>query len=393
MKMVIYGLPCAGKDTLISKIEFATHVKGSQWLNECCGGKFRSLDPIQQNVLRKQFARFIKESTDNIVVDGHFAFPSEGGFTTVFTNDDADCYDVFAFLDTAPDVILKRIKQSEKNTIYSDLTVEEIRSWRDFEVNNLCSECYKMGKEFIILDPRYDCILEFLEGLFNGDILTSPEVSRIAADRILKSTDKKTIVLCDGDKTLSNTDLSLSLDLPRLIDLKEVFNGDRYTTFQFWVVYKIYRDLPQLDTKMREAAARVQLSRPLLDDLSKIDSYRVVVTAGLENLWAYAIKHSDLFEMAIGTDVGAIRNMSQFGKAFIVRYLHEAGRKVIALGDNMVDYRMLLEADQGYVIAHLKKNASLQRTLLDGSKLRQPSSNEIKFEGVKEVNSIHEDIE
>jgi len=358
MRVAIYGLPCAGKSTLISKMGLAVHPYGAE---------------------------------EDAVAERRFAFPSENGFDIVFMEQDAECFDVFAYLDTAPEIILERLGQSDEHRPYRDMTAEGIEAWRDFEVSSLRSECFARGKEFIILDPRFDCILEFLEGLLDGTILTSPEVSRMAADRILGSTDKHTIVLCDGDRTLADIDLTLSLDLPVLLDLRDAFYGDRYTTFQFWMVYKLYGTLPQLDEKIREAADKVPLNKPLLDDLSRIDSYRVVITAGLEDLWSLAIEKTDAFSMAIGTDAGAVRNISQFAKGYIARYLREAGREVIALGDNMVDYRMLLEADRGYVIAHLKKNAPLQSAVLNGSKLKQPSSNEIKFEGVEEVRSIYED--
>ena len=349
MKIAIYGLPCSGKSTLISKI---------------------------------------RGTDKDAIAEGHFSFPSDGGYTR--SPADSDSYDVIAYLDTAPEIILDRMRQSEENSTYSDLTPEDLVSWRDFEVSNLRSECFSEGKEFVILDPKFDKMQEFIEGLFSGNILTSPQVSRLAADRILQSTDKHTIILSDGDRTLSDIDLTLSLDLPRLMDLRDLFYGDRYTTFQFWYVYNIYREVPHLAEKMRKRSEDAHLNRPLLDDLSQIDSYRVVITAGLEDLWSYAIEDT-AFDMAIGTDVNAYRNMSQFGKAYIARYLKDAGREVIALGDNMVDYRMLLEADRGYVIAHQKKNPVLQKTVLNGTKLKQPASNEIKFEGVKTVSSIHED--
>ena len=54
---------------------------------------------------------------------------------------------------------------------------------------------------------------------------------------------------------------------------------------------------------------------------------------------------------------------------------------------------MLLEANRGYAIAHQKKNPVLQKAVLGGTKLKQPASNEIKFDGVEIVNSIHEDAE
>ncbi|MBQ3736230.1 MAG: HAD hydrolase family protein, partial [Candidatus Methanomethylophilaceae archaeon] len=111
------------------------------------------------------------------------------------------------------------------------------------------------------------------------------------------------------------------------------------------------------------------------------------------DLWQRAAELTGVMDMAVGSQSNSLSNMSQLGKAYLCRYLKEAGFEVIALGDNMVDYYMLLEADRGYVIAHAKKNATLQNTVLSGTKLKQPSYNQTKFEGVQEVNSIHEDIE
>jgi hypothetical protein len=369
MKIAIYGLPCAGKDALIHQLDFATHAR---------------LDD-----LRKQ----CKDSDDDIIAGGCYSFPSENGYRKVFTEWEADCFDVFAYLDTAPEIILQRISSASRDCPYRGLTAEDLEQWRNFEVSNLRSECLRMGKEFLILDPKFDCLAEFLKGAFDGSILTSPQISRLAADRILSSADKHTIVLSDGDKTLTDYDLTRSLDLPILFDLRDVFYGDRYTTFQFWYVYRVYGKLPQLDEKMREAADAAVFNSPLIDDLSKIDAYRVVVTAGLEILWSYAAERTGIFGMAIGTDKEATRNMSQFSKALLVRYLREAGHEVIALGDNMVDYQMLKEADHGYIISHVKRNPVVQRTIVNDRGLKQPASNKDPFDGVPVVKSIHEDVE
>ncbi len=173
MKMLIYGLPCAGKSTLISKIDFASHIDGS---------------------------------AGDIAIEKHFSFPSEEGYSITSSDNVSDSYDAVAYLDTAPDIILERMKQSEDYNRYSDLTEEDLVSWRDYEVTNLRSECFSKGKEFIILDPKFDKILGFLKGIFKGSILTSPQVAKLAADRILQSTDKHTIILSDGEGTAEGPD-------------------------------------------------------------------------------------------------------------------------------------------------------------------------------------------
>ena len=395
MKFVLYGLPCAGKDYLLERMPFIEHIKGSEWLNAQCGGKFREMPEDKQNALRIKFIEYVKEMDfRNIIVDGHYAFPEGDGFRKAFTESDGDCYDVFVYLDTPVETIFNRIQDSEKNTIYSKLTQSDLQVWRDYEVDALFHEALVRGKEFILLDYDLDNIITFMKGMADGTIRTAPQVSRANADRVIEATGgKRRIILSDGDKTLTITDLTKSVPVPEELKVHGVFDGDRYTTYQFWRARQTHASLDDLDERYEQALSNVEFDEPILNDLSKIDGWKVIVTAGLEGLWQKAAELTGVMDMAVGSDPKGYSNMSQLGKAYFCRYLREAGFEVIALGDNMVDYYMLMEADRGYIIAHAKRNATLQSTVLSGTKLRQPSSNQTKFEGVEEVNSIHEDIE
>ena len=395
MKFVLYGLPCAGKDYLLERMPFIEHIKGSEWLNAQCGGKFREMPEDKQNALRIKFIEYVKEMDfRNIIVDGHYAFPEGDGFRKAFTESDGDCYDVFVYLDTPVETIFNRIQDSEKNTIYSKLTQSDLQVWRDYEVDALFHEALVRGKEFILLDYDLDNIITFMSGMADGTIRTAPQVSRANADRVIEATGgKRRIILSDGDKTLTITDLTKSVPVPEELKVHGVFDGDRYTTYQFWRARQTHASLDDLDERYEQALSNVEFDEPILNDLSKIDGWKVIVTAGLEGLWQKAAELTGVMDMAVGSDPKGYSNMSQLGKAYFCRYLREAGFEVIALGYNMVDYYMLMEADRGYIIAHAKRNATLQSTVLSGTKLRQPSSNQTKFEGVEEVNSIHEDIE
>lgn len=395
MKYVIYGLPCAGKDYLLSRMPFIQHIKGSEWLNAQSNNKFRELSGEEQNDLRREFIRYVNGITNsNVIVDGHYAFPKGDGYRQAFTDSDGDCYDVFVYLDTPADVIYERIQGSEKNAIYSHLAISDLQAWRDYEVSGLFEEVLKRGKEFILLDNDVEGIIRFMKGLVDGSILTAPQVSRMNANKVIGATSgKKRIVLSDGDKTLTVEDLTKSVSIPEELNVYKAFQGDRYTTYQFWKVRQPYATLNDLDDRYAPALSNVHFDKLILDDLSKIDGLKVIVTAGLEDLWSKVATLSGVMDMAVGSKVNGLNNMSQLGKAYLCRYLRDAGFEVIALGDNMVDYYMLVEADKGYVIAHAKKNASLQNTVQAGTRLRQPAYNQIKFEGVQEVDSIHDDIE
>ncbi len=393
MKFVLYGLPCAGKDYLLEHLPFLFHIKGSAWLNDQCDGKFRSLSSDKQDELRKDFIEYVRTCNKNLIVDGHYSFPSENGFTKVFTESDGDCYDVFIYMDTPAEIIYERIQSSEKNQIYSQISIEDIKKWKEYEISSLFNEVLVRGKEFLLLDSDIEEFAEFLKGVIEHKFLLAPEVSRMAADRIMAATTSKIIVLSDGDKTLTVSDLTKSVPVPEDMKRKGIFDGDKYTTYQFWKARKAHSSLSDLPERINVAVQGAEFYAPLLEDLSHIRGYKVIVSAGLEDLWALAAEKSGVMDMAIGSDSKGLRNMSQLGKAYLARYLKDAGRTIVALGDNMVDYYMLIEADNGYVIAHAKKNNSLQNKIRNGTKLKQPASNQVKFEGVKEVVSIHEDIE
>lgn len=395
MRIVLYGLPCAGKDYLLSKMSFINHIKGSEWLNSICNNKFRELPEDEQDCLRKEFIKHVSSiEYEDVIVDGHYAFPEGESYRVVFTESDGECYDVFAYLDTPVEIVYERIQNSEKNTPYSKLTVEDLQAWRDYEVQAIFKEVLKRGKEFLLFDNDLEGIIEFTKGLITGTIQTAPVVSRKHANRIRKAAgSKNTIILSDGDKTLTIADLTKSVPVPEEFKVHNVFDGDRYSTYQFWKARQTHAKLDDLEERYGPAIAGMELDKSVLEDLDEIDAFKVVVTAGLEDLWARAAALTGVIDMAVGSDSKGLSNMSQLGKAYLARYLKEAGFRVLALGDNMVDYYMLLEADRGYVIAHAKKNASLQKTLLQCTKLKQPKYNQIKFEGVEEVSSIHEDTE
>lgn len=97
MRIALYGMPCAGKTTLLESQRQLTVVNGSARLgelsNERFGRGFRELREEARREVRECLARELK-SQDGIIVDGHYAF----GDQIVFTQEDGECYDVFSLL-------------------------------------------------------------------------------------------------------------------------------------------------------------------------------------------------------------------------------------------------------------------------------------------------------
>ena len=137
MKIAIYGISCAGKDTFILEVikrfpDF-THIKGSTRLNEISqksyGCTFREIASQKQKKVREQFIFELKNS-DNIIVDGHYCFPENESYRIAFTESDSELYDIFIYLRALPAVVKERISLSEKNACYTSLSEKDIENWQ-----------------------------------------------------------------------------------------------------------------------------------------------------------------------------------------------------------------------------------------------------------------------
>ena len=72
IKFVLYGLPCAGKTTLLNSLDI-TVINGSVELNKLSSGKFSELDEDEKNRIRVQYAERLAETLGTLISDGHYA--------------------------------------------------------------------------------------------------------------------------------------------------------------------------------------------------------------------------------------------------------------------------------------------------------------------------------
>ena len=82
MKIGLYGLPTAGKTTILSQIDFAPVLIGSDLLRKIAPS-FSTFSDSKQNMVRKRLAQSLREK-DSFLMDGHYSF----GEKTVFTDED-----------------------------------------------------------------------------------------------------------------------------------------------------------------------------------------------------------------------------------------------------------------------------------------------------------------
>ena len=417
MKIAIYGISRSGKNYLIEKIlnrlnakstTKAYHLEGSVSLNRMANleynAPFRSLNKIQKNKLRKRFTDLIKQKEseyDVVLVDGHYAFLKDEGFNVVFTDGDRTAYDAFFYLDTPAEMILHFSRSSTGDKKNTSITLNEIREWKSFEKNRLGEICQNMGKELIILDEDTSSCVDFIESYSDAQS-RKRYTPNLVAKTIINSLptnlhDHNHVLLLDCDKTLSENDVTYIFCKHLGIEgaeLNKIFHNDRYTTYQFYKVAKLYssKSITDIEYAAQKARQHLKLNPTILDDIKDDSSehFKIGITSGVYPIWE--LVEDQPFDFLVGcSDIhSANRLITPLVKKEVAARLKEMGKAVIAVGDSVIDIPMLETASTGLIIAHEKHSTAVENYFkrIPNSKIKQLSYSKYKYLDVKVVEKI-----
>lgn len=349
IRYVLYGLPCAGKTTLLSGLEI-TVINGSAELNKLSSGRFSELDENERDRVRVQYAKRLSEMKGTLISDGHYAFPDK----IVFTEADAKAYDVFLYLYCEPQIIHERLCRSKKNARFSEISAENIDKWQRFETEALRSECHQRNKDFyIVSNISSDEFNSFIQMLENG--LSSFRLANKIVDQIKAVYPEPcNICICDGDKTVIRQD---SFRVCSDNYITHAFDGDFYTGFQSMRFDNVIRGL-QYDL---EKIASIKLNERIYNDI--INKNYFVISSGIGVLWK---RISEILGLK---NVIADPLISADTKYFVVKLLQEDGYTVTAYGDSKNDLYMLKQADNSYLNIGERVSRSLAGADTSGIKL------------------------
>lgn len=339
MRIGLYGMPTSGKTYILDQIDFIEVIVGSKLLRQYAPD-FDSRDEIGREQARKDVAN-IMMSKETFIMDGHYAFGNE----IAFTEEEGKMYDIYLYLYISPEVLQSRMEASIKNHKYLKYDIKE---WQEKEIAGLRSYCHRTNKDFYVIDnpPTNDyadaySVIEFIKQIVQG--YSCLGYAKNCVRDILRKSKSDTIVLLDGDRTLSIEDTSKTVFGYHT----QLYDGNFYTGFQAWKQNEEFKqyNVPEL------VEMPVHLNQFVIDHLTA-DSY--ILTSGHEKVWHYIANELNLpFYYGI--------EMSAETKLYITKMLQDAGKRVVAYGDGMNDYYMLKQADEGYLLR--KQDGTISRSL------------------------------
>ncbi|MHA2799842.1 HAD hydrolase family protein [Vibrio harveyi] len=390
MKLAIYGVSRSGKDYLIKNVIAylqettlltAIHIEGSKTLNalaqDMFSQPFKSLEESRKRTLREKFTEIVNEKNseyDLVLVDGHYSFIDGDSYQVVFTEQDEYVYDHFFYLDTPSEMVVDFSRKSKGDKRNLEITVEQVRNWKKYEKCKLDKICNNQRKELVILDEDTRSSIQFISyWLRSYSSKLCNQSSALSFYNKHKELLEKSnqVILVDCDKTVSindgTYDFCRHLGL-RKEELKYIFRNDRYTSYQFFKVWNLYKKNSSI--KVEEAAnqslQKIKLSQSLSSYLSsKKDSIVIGVTSGVFDIWSLVNEKHQIFDVLLGNSCKPEIEylVTPLFKKEIANLLREKGKHVVAIGDSMIDIPMLEAANQGYLVAHEKLNKAVESYL------------------------------
>ena len=349
MKIALYGMPCAGKSTLMDRITDAKVINGSQELRRICGGSFLELSEEEKHQVRIKYTEYINGLNDEVIVsDGHYSFME----TVAFTEADGELYDIFIYLYCSPENLKERYALSEKNGKFAGESIESLRQWQEFEINNLREECHRRNKDFYVVsdnEEEQNKFFDFLSLLREG--FSSYDLATDICNQIMEQFNKQDILyIVDGDKTI------IIQDSYRFCcnGKTKIFDGDFYTGYQSFLFEK------ELQTASidKSKIAEITINNEVYDIVAS-NNY-VVLSSGIKDLWSDIANAKNL-----GT-IFASPYISADVKYYVVKQLREHGYTIFAYGDSKIDLYMLREADKGFLYIGKRISRSLKNESLSG---------------------------
>lgn len=360
-KIVICSLSCAGKTTLIKRLQDVCDieaVEGAKTLQKIANVSkeaFKDLDRDSKQKARARFLDYLKnlKTPKTLVVDGHYSFWRENGdFEIAMSDEDFRTYDAVLFLDIDTEELQKRILQRDKKHIER----ESLRCWYEFELLGLQQQCQKHNTFFSVINDDVYFLARFIESLATKDPYLLPhKVFERFYTQYHKTLQKhKKIFLVDCDGTLTKQD-----SVKEFYKHKEVSHyiiPNAFCNHRFYGFYQFFC-LTQRRLEIEESLFlsicqkvyhHIALYPKFVRFLCEQEATIVAITAGIRPIYHLLFAQHNIPFLLVSNDRQSI--VSQETKAYFAKALRELGYEVLAIGNGIVDIPMLLNAERGFLV-------------------------------------------
>lgn len=360
IKIVICGLSCSGKTTLIKELKNIydiNFIEGAKTLQEMAGiskKQFKMLDEKDKNIIRKKFLFHIQniKSPNSIVVDGHYSFMKDDETFEIAMQEDFKIYDIVLFLDTDIKVLQQRLKQRDNK----EISLENLQKWYDFELKGLQEKCKEYDTFFSVIDDDCHSLASFIKALENPNNRILPKnIFTSFIENHNKNLQKyKKIIVVDCDGTLAKNDITKEFYKIQCVEdykIPNAFHNHRYYGF-----YQFFR-LNQKRLEIKKftflkaclgAVKEAKLHNNLIEALCKQQATIIAITSGLRISWQTIFRKFNLPFLIVSPN--RVDTISQESKAYFVKAFVNLGYEVSAIGDGKVDIQMLECANKPILI-------------------------------------------
>ncbi|KAF8161695.1 uracil phosphoribosyltransferase [Crassisporium funariophilum] len=395
----VYGISGCGKSTLLGQLKDKLGTfkyqfcEGAEVITSILQGpdgleSFRNFSPERKTQIREMAIRKIaRDAADNkkiAIVTGHFMFWSDKGDDgdVVWTQGDLETYTNIVYLDLPQKTLASR-RERDIGKIREHISEEDLSTWKCFERDQLRRRCYEAGILFTAFKyPEVESVARLVDDWVN--VTEDLNVSRALAhlDNLLEKTHRdtslRTVLVMDGDKTLTNEDTGklfwkIALSRRQIYlnpdPLKAIFGGKGGYSFNaFRQAALLYGEVSEFDDLCLVVAKLVTVHPEFIkfvEYVAQDAGSRVkvlVVTCGLAGLWetilhdGYGLEHIEV--------IGAGRHPDTFvvtpsvKSALVSRLQSRYGARVWAFGDSSLDLPMLARADEAIVVVGAEESRS-----------------------------------
>ena len=197
---------------------------------------------------------------------------------------------------------------SEKNGKFAGESIESLRQWQEFEINNLREECHRRNKDFYVVsdnEEEQNKFFDFLSLLREG--FSSYDLATDICNQIMEQFNKQDILyIVDGDKTI------IIQDSYRFCcnGKTKIFDGDFYTGYQSFLFEK------ELQTASidKSKIAEITINNEVYDIVAS-NNY-VVLSSGIKDLWSDIANAKNLGTIFASPYISA--DVAERNKEFVV---------------------------------------------------------------------------